>query len=93
MFEGSAGRYGKHRPVSKWHKAEYKMARNIDFNRNNDFKIIHICLEDLRHVTDWSFQLILESGDFMQWNNDATVGQKQKFFEQLVAKIYKRLAD
>ena len=79
--------------ASKWHKAEYKMARYIELYRHFDFRVIHIFLEELGDVTDVSLKHISASGEYMQWISKAHDGQKQKFFEQLVAKIYRRLAE
>ena len=78
--------------LSKWHKAEYKLARSVELYRHFDFCVIHICLEDLNGVTDENLKLILSSGKDMQWNSEATDTEKQLFFERLLAKVYKRLA-
>ena len=78
--------------VSKWHKAEVKMARYIELYRHFDFRVIHICLEDMSDVTDESFAFILSSGGYMQWNSEATTAHKQQFLNRLLTKIYRQLA-
>ena len=57
--------------ASKWHKAEFKMARHIELYRHFEFRVIHVFLEDLSDVTDDSFKLILSSRDFIRWSSKA----------------------
>ena len=78
--------------ASKLHKFEYKLARHIELHRNFDFRVIHICLEDMSDVTDDNLKLILMSNEYILWNSEATHEQKEKFFDRLLEKIYKRLA-
>ena len=72
-------------------KAEFKMARHIELYRNFDFRVINIFLEDLSDVTNESLKIILLSGEYMQWNFEATDKQKQLFFDRLLQKIDRKL--
>ena len=69
------------------------MARSVEIYRDFNFSTIHICLEDLSDVTDENLKIIYLSGEYMQWNVEASDKQKQKFFDRLLAKIYRQLAE
>ena len=77
--------------ASKWHKVEHKMARYIELYRYFTFRVIHIVLEDLSDVTDESLKPILLDGEYMRWIKDETDKYKQKFFDRLLKKIYRKL--
>ena len=76
--------------ASKWHKAEYKMARYIELYRNFDFKVIHILAEDLSDVKDDGIKLIFSSGKFISWHKGTTNTQVQTLCDRLLEKIYRR---
>ena len=77
--------------ASNRHKAEYNLARYYELYRKFDFKVINIFPEDLGDVTAERIKRIVSSGEYLQWNNDATNKYKQKFLERLLAKIYRRM--
>ena len=77
--------------ASKWHKAEYKMARYIELYRSFNHRIIHVCLEDLSNVDYEDVKLFLRGGKHMQWISDATDEQKKKFFDRLGPKLFGRI--
>ena len=78
--------------LSNRHKAEYNLTRYIELYRKFDFRVINIFIEDLSDVTVESIKCIISSGEYMQWNSDATNEEKLKFFERLLGKIYRRMA-
>ena len=78
--------------ASNQHKAEYSLSRYIELYRKFDFKIINVFLEDLGDITEERIKTITSSGEYMQWNGDATSSEKLKFFERLLAKLYRRMA-
>ena len=77
--------------ASKWHKAEVNMARHIELYRRFEYRMIHIFIDDLSEVIDESSKLILISGEYMQWNKEATDAQKQKVLDRLLSKVYSRM--
>ena len=77
--------------ASKWHKAEYKMARYIELYRSFNHTVIHVCLDNMGDVDDEDVKMFLRSGKYMQWMSDATDDWKQKFFDRLAMKIFGRL--
>ena len=66
--------------VSKWHKAEVKMARYIELYRHFDFRVIHVFLEDLSDVTEMSLIFKMSGVDHLQWSADESDATETKIF-------------
>ena len=69
------------------HRAEYKLARSIEFRRFN-VQLVHVALQDLSDVTDQEFENIKTIKFYKDW----TDAKKQKVLEKILGKIYRKIS-
>ena len=77
--------------ASKWHRAEYKMARFIELYRNFNHQVIHVCLQDMSDVDDEDVKMIIRCGKYLKYMSDATDKEKKMFFDRLGMKVFGKL--
>ena len=77
--------------ASKWHKAEYKMARYIELYRHFNHRVIHVCLQDMSDVSDADLKPIISNGKFIDWNSSASALQRDQLLNRLLWKIYRQI--